>query len=74
MLEVRAAAGSQLDDTPVQVGEQLATMVGAAATVARLREPRIYASEYRAPGTLRHQLPTVPRAKSSRKLRIRCCI
>ena len=71
---VRAATCSQLDDTPAQADEQLATMLGAAATVTRLRELRIYASEDRAPQTLRHQLPTVPRVKPSRKLRIRFCI
>ncbi len=32
------AACSQLDDAPAQVGEQLATMLSTAATVARLRE------------------------------------
>jgi hypothetical protein len=43
--EVRAATGAKLDDAPAQVGEQLATMLGAAAPVARLGEPRIYGAK-----------------------------
>lgn len=45
--EVRAAAGAHLNHSALQAGEQLAAMLGAAATLADLRDPHIDAGEHR---------------------------
>jgi hypothetical protein len=55
--EVRAAAGAHLNHSTLQAGEQLAAMLGAAATLADLRDPRIDAGEHRMRGMFGHCSP-----------------
>ncbi len=59
VLEVRAAAGTDLHYATLQSREQLMTM-GGAATFTYLSNASVDAGEHRAQGVFRHQLPAGP--------------
>lgn len=67
MPEVRAAAGADLHHPAAQTAEQLTAMLGTAAALTELGDPRINAGEHWARGMCFHQLPAavVARTESS---------